>query len=409
MIIKCPECGHQVSDKAPVCPSCGVEIAGHLIKCSNCGELYFKSEETCPNCHSTEQFQSVGSQNTGSEDVEESEVQYQPSPIEEFVSREDEQDDYEPETLNSYVQQADMEEIPESEAEPAEQQNKNHVQLLVSFVIALAICGVLFYFYKQKDGDTTEPEAFEYTMKNASPGILEQFLEDYPDAPAAHTKAVKTQLAAMKQKNDERRKILQSTSRAEIIAFLKSNPSSEYKHELETKLDEMDWAEAVKGNSEESFLAYKQRQPNGTHNGEADEKLKVLLVHTASQADKTKAVEAVRKLLRGINTKNGAQIAEAVAPSFNFLGSAGATAASVEKYSRDKLYQADVKTVNWFLGEGADVTTEKNDDGTAEQHLNIPARLEINRQGGLSRKNYQIKAVVRNGKIVSINWTMRSK
>ena len=81
----------------------------------------------------------------------------------------------------------------------------------------------------------------------------------------------------------------------------------------------------------------------------------------------------------------------------------------MEKYSRDKLYQADVKTVNWFLGEGADVTTEKNDDGTAEQHLNIPARLEINRQGGLSRKNYQIKAVVRNGKIVSINWTMRSK
>ena len=187
MIIKCPECGHQVSDKAPVCPSCGVEIAGHLIKCSNCGELYFKSEETCPNCHSTEQFQNVGSQNTESEDVEESEVQYQPSPIEEFVRREDEQDDYEPETLNSYVQQADMEEIPESEAVPAEQQNTNHVQLLVSFVIALAICGVLFYFYKQKDGDTTEPEAFEYTMKNASPGILEQFLEDYPDAPAAHT------------------------------------------------------------------------------------------------------------------------------------------------------------------------------------------------------------------------------
>ena len=54
MIIKCPECGHQVSDKAPVCPSCGVEIAGHLIKCSNCGELYLKEEGMCPNCHHTE-------------------------------------------------------------------------------------------------------------------------------------------------------------------------------------------------------------------------------------------------------------------------------------------------------------------------------------------------------------------
>ena len=54
MIIKCPECGHQVSDKAPVCPSCGVEIAGHIIKCSHCGELYLKEETSCPNCHHTE-------------------------------------------------------------------------------------------------------------------------------------------------------------------------------------------------------------------------------------------------------------------------------------------------------------------------------------------------------------------
>ena len=28
-LIKCPECGHQVSDKAAVCPSCGIAIAGN--------------------------------------------------------------------------------------------------------------------------------------------------------------------------------------------------------------------------------------------------------------------------------------------------------------------------------------------------------------------------------------------
>ena len=50
-IIKCPECGHQISDKAPVCPSCGVEIAGKVTKCPNCGEVYFKDQEMCPNCH----------------------------------------------------------------------------------------------------------------------------------------------------------------------------------------------------------------------------------------------------------------------------------------------------------------------------------------------------------------------
>lgn len=30
MLIKCPECGHQVSDQAQTCPSCGIAIAGHV-------------------------------------------------------------------------------------------------------------------------------------------------------------------------------------------------------------------------------------------------------------------------------------------------------------------------------------------------------------------------------------------
>lgn len=29
-IIKCPECGHQVSDHAKTCPNCGIEIEGNI-------------------------------------------------------------------------------------------------------------------------------------------------------------------------------------------------------------------------------------------------------------------------------------------------------------------------------------------------------------------------------------------
>ena len=42
MIIKCPECGHQVSDQAKTCPSCGIEIAGKITRCPDCGEVIFK-------------------------------------------------------------------------------------------------------------------------------------------------------------------------------------------------------------------------------------------------------------------------------------------------------------------------------------------------------------------------------
>ena len=50
-IIKCPECGHQISEKATICPSCGVEIDGKITRCVHCGEVYFKDDGLCPNCH----------------------------------------------------------------------------------------------------------------------------------------------------------------------------------------------------------------------------------------------------------------------------------------------------------------------------------------------------------------------
>ena len=51
-IIKCPECGHPVSDKAPTCPTCGVEIAGKITTCTNSGTVYFSTLNMSPNCHS---------------------------------------------------------------------------------------------------------------------------------------------------------------------------------------------------------------------------------------------------------------------------------------------------------------------------------------------------------------------
>ena len=51
-IIKCPECGHQVSDKAATCPSCGVGIQGKITKCPECGEIVLNDQILCPNCHS---------------------------------------------------------------------------------------------------------------------------------------------------------------------------------------------------------------------------------------------------------------------------------------------------------------------------------------------------------------------
>lgn len=48
-LIKCPECGNMVSDKAINCINCGAPLP-HLIKCEECGTMFDVNTQICPNC-----------------------------------------------------------------------------------------------------------------------------------------------------------------------------------------------------------------------------------------------------------------------------------------------------------------------------------------------------------------------
>ena len=48
-LIKCPECGHDMSDKAAQCPHCGFSV-GEKKFCSFCGEKIDKECIVCPKC-----------------------------------------------------------------------------------------------------------------------------------------------------------------------------------------------------------------------------------------------------------------------------------------------------------------------------------------------------------------------
>jgi hypothetical protein len=64
MIVKCPECGGNVSDRAKTCPHCGYELAlasGKYVKCDCCGATVEASavgpspgggyKKVCPRCY----------------------------------------------------------------------------------------------------------------------------------------------------------------------------------------------------------------------------------------------------------------------------------------------------------------------------------------------------------------------
>lgn len=52
-LIKCPECGREVSSSAAACPGCGFKVAEYmadLVTCPECGSTVSKKESACPNC-----------------------------------------------------------------------------------------------------------------------------------------------------------------------------------------------------------------------------------------------------------------------------------------------------------------------------------------------------------------------
>lgn len=53
-LIKCNECGKEVSDKADSCPNCGNPIAkkNHYKYCEYCGDKMPINAEKCPHCYS---------------------------------------------------------------------------------------------------------------------------------------------------------------------------------------------------------------------------------------------------------------------------------------------------------------------------------------------------------------------
>ena len=446
MIIKCPECGHQVSDKAPVCPSCGVEIAGHIIKCSHCGELYLIEEPSCPNCHHTEtnvpkaettdeqdakgnpqgaKEVSAVEQITEGEAPEEVEDEIVGKPIDEPIhaglpreeptATDDKEDDnvvdadfiVENDTEAAVIDAAERLEKEASDDEEEQQGKKhNHASLAVSLLIAVITAAVLLFLYNQGVKDNMandEQEEYTQVMASGEPTVMQNYLKQYPDAPKAHRDSVALQIKALQHADDDWAKVLSSNTKEAMQEYLSKHPDSPHKQQLLTKIDEIDWATAVKKNDEDAYAGYLAMHKDGAHATEADAILKKLMKHTVADADKSNAVNAVRQLLQGINSKSNEKISGAVASQLNFLGVGGATAKDIQSYMHNKLYQADVKTVNWRLGSPAEVTKDSNDDD-APLKIKVPATLSIERQGGTSNRKYMISAVVKGGRITQINW-----
>ena len=239
MIIKCPECGHQVSDRAKTCPSCGIEIAGKITRCPDCGEYIFKDDRECPNCHC-----SINASAT--EPVVEQSVNSQ-----------------------SYAMMPEIPEIPKAE-EPKKKTGHKILwsSLVMGFVIALIIVFLGIYFY-QKSQQEIEMRAYENAMMSTEPAVLQNFLDMYIDASVAHRDSIKAHLEILKKVDRDWQNALASRSKATLQLFMDRNPENIHVTEARLMIDSLDFEAAKLEDTMDAYQKYMDNHQQGAYYDEA--------------------------------------------------------------------------------------------------------------------------------------------
>lgn len=240
MIIKCPECGHQVSDRARTCPSCGIDIAGKVTRCPDCGEFIFKDDPECPNCHC-----SINAA------APESEVMVP-------------NNQSNPNTPSIPMIQDDA-----SLQQPKKKSHKALWSTLITgFVLALIIV-FLGIYYAQKTQKENEMRAYENAMMSTEPAVLQNFLDMYIEAPVAHRDSIKAHLQVLMKIDRDWENARISKSKSALQIFIDRNSDNVHVHEARQMIDSIDFETARMGNSMESYKKYMEEHEQGYYYDEA--------------------------------------------------------------------------------------------------------------------------------------------
>lgn len=254
-IIKCPECGHQVSDKAETCPSCGVRISGNVTKCSRCGAVVFKDQILCPECHnridnelvngrvSTENPAVCDSQ-TGGLATESGRV------------------------TTAAGQQPTQNEGGETIETADNTRKKTLITIAIAVVVLAIACAAGVYFYNMSQGND-ELAAYETAMESTEPAVLQNFLDLYKDAPAEHRDSIQAHLNLLMQADREWTDVVLSGSKTAIERYLQLHPNSIHATEGKMKIDSLDWIAASKADTPEAYQAYMDAHSDGLYYDQA--------------------------------------------------------------------------------------------------------------------------------------------
>ena len=365
-IIKCPECGHQVSDKAATCPSCGVGIQGKITKCPECGEIVLNDQILCPNCHSP-------LISTNNNDTEKSE----PSQSHKVATVEPNSDT-------------------NGEGNKNEKKKKSYTPWVVSFVIALAVVFVGLYFYKTTQM-RNELEAYENAMMSNEPAVLQNYLDIYADAPSEHRDSIQSHLEMLKKVDSDWTNAVVSNSKAAILRYMQLYPNSLHNMEAKLKIDSIDWMEATQKNTIEAYQKYIDEHADGMYIDQAHDAYTLLDSKKVNAEDKANISAIFTSFFNALANNDEATLLSCVDIILtSFLHKENANKNDVIEYMHKIHNEAHVENVEFRLNN--DWIIEKIDRGNGsfafKVNFSIDKITQLSGDSNSSFDTFKVKASV---------------
>ena len=365
-IIKCPECGHQVSDKAATCPSCGVGIQGKITKCPECGEIVLNDQILCPNCH-------CPLISTNNNDTEKS----QPSQSHKVATVEPNSDT-------------------NGEGNKNEKKKKSYTPWVVSFVIALAVVFVGLYFYKTTQM-RNELEAYENAMMSNEPAVLQNYLDIYADAPSEHRDSIQSHLEMLKKVDSDWTNAVVSNSKAAILRYMQLYPNSLHNVEAKLKIDSIDWMEATQKNTIEAYQKYIDEHADGMYIDQAHDAYTLLDSKKVNAEDKANISAIFTSFFNALANNDEATLVSCVDIILtSFLHKENANKNDVIEYMHKIHNEAQVENVEFRLNN--DWIIEKIDRGNGsfafKVNFSIDKITQLSGDSNSSFDTFKVKASV---------------
>ncbi|MDO5525417.1 MAG: zinc ribbon domain-containing protein [Prevotella sp.] len=240
MIIKCPECGRQVSDRAKTCPGCGVDIAGNVTTCQSCGATVFSDQEMCPVCHAM----LAGTQTANRDTVVAQDVM----------------------TAKETLDNSDG----ANGSKNGGKKKRTAVWVIVvALVVTLSVVFGGLYLYQNMERHNEE-EAYLNALASNEPSVLQNYLDIYGGrAPQEHIDSVEVYLDRFKEMDKEWNDAKVSRSRTALERYLKMHPGSVHEPEAKIMIDSIDWVVATLADTQDSYQRYMNGHPDGMHYDEA--------------------------------------------------------------------------------------------------------------------------------------------